>query len=96
MWHLAFHSWKKVGSRSLVCLERGMTRMYGFGKCLKWTPPKEKMHKIVFPSLHYIKHNWLLIYFLISFNIFSICSIFFKHSVILLDIQMDVSINSPY
>lgn len=61
VWHLAFPSWKKVGIKTLVCLERVMTRMHGFGKCLKWTPPSEKMHRIALPNLQRIKHSRFLI-----------------------------------
>lgn len=60
-WHLAFPSWKMVGIRSLLCLERGITQMHGFGKCLKWTSPSEKVHRIALPNLNHIKHNTLLI-----------------------------------
>jgi len=57
VWHLAFPSWKKVGIRSCPCLERGITQMCGFGKCLKWNPPSKKMHRIALPNLHHIKNN---------------------------------------
>lgn len=42
---LCFPGLEKAGIRS-AHLERIITSMPGFRKCLKWTPAREKMHRI--------------------------------------------------
>lgn len=37
-----------------IIVERRMTSLHGFRKYLKWTPAKEKMHRIALPNFQHI------------------------------------------